>query len=1004
MSEEAAHLAREAKGLHQGLKESLKIRDPWDKDVGYQRKNLRWQYLRLLFVHPFAAESRDAETHLWMQTSYTFITIYKRRISSLDSAMHGSTRQNHQQQHRQHGVEYRKLLQRFRQFLTDEEKFWTQLVVRIYKSFALSDAQRALVTLGIVMPEDEVVPPATEGASSRRDFPLEADSVSPALASATPDQLESRIAMLSKALVCLGDIARYKEQYNEAGGRPRAGHEDGPPVVQLGRGGRNRRGGAAAVMPPTMARMRDYKRAQECYEQARLLLPYDGNPSHQLAILASYQKDTFNSLVHYYRSLCVRRPYDTASENMAVVLSKALEQWKSRQVQQEEAGGEAKNGLTPRERINAFKGKLIAMHALWQHTSDEANPMLPDLNREIISEFKSLVSERFLPDDMISKTLVLAQGALWRHRMTRSTLGTSHGARATGAVLIESRIATHLLDLHLALLEVGIAQLAEAPAEDDGEHDLAQRITAPFRRTLPALRLAGKWVRGNVKYVSLPASQPQEERHSKHIESTIYGKNAEKREKHSMLSIDPQAFWQAYAEFSSTLLRAFPLDKLPVLNSPLEEDREMLGFLPLKNFMFGEVKSVGAAGADSLTADEGKVVPVPEQVHPNVEQLMRIWDLLADARSLVSDENSPLILSNNQFVLQNPDEVHPTVTQSNMDQSQQLGELPVFSATSQDKPEYHDLDDDNLTELSRTTDDPVSDAMREALAHSGETLSYSDDGSDDVILMDRNSFSMNSPPRLVAPVSTVSTTPHRSKHSSPVTRLSPPRAQPLSPLSRHIGIETTPEISKLLSVTAEDLLKGLARKPNHGELPPPQNGGGLPPPMLFGSGALGSSTQSIWSPSFDSSSSRYPGAAGTNLSSSHRSNSLYYTTPVPSLAAPYTVQSNQNREATHFLAPPIHPTSPIGGHRRASSMARLQSSIPNQRPYYDPSKSYVLAAQPSSSLLHSTGSPTAYMDPASSPSSNRPYYRQSPPGYLSYHSGLRAGHNQFILDPWNGTG
>jgi protein SMG7 len=126
--------------------------------------------------------------------------------------------------------------------------------------------------------------------------------------------------------VCLGDIARYRELYNESGGRLRAGCEE---KLYAGRkNARNKRANPLAL--PAIPRARNYDMAQQCYEQARLLVPYEGNSSHQLAILASYQKDTFGSLYHYYRALCVRQPYDTASENLGTVLSKALEQWKAR--------------------------------------------------------------------------------------------------------------------------------------------------------------------------------------------------------------------------------------------------------------------------------------------------------------------------------------------------------------------------------------------------------------------------------------------------------------------------------------------------------------------------------------------------------------------------------------------------------------------------------------------------------------------------------------------------
>ena len=167
-------------------------------------------------------------------------------------------------------------------------------------------------------------------------------------------------------------IGLYKELYNEKGGRPRAGHEEGPSAAPA-RGGRGRRGGGVGA--PQMPRMRNYEKAQHCYEQARLLLPDDGNPSHQLAILATYQRDTFGSLVQYYRSLCVRNRYEPASENMDSILArewgayKAKEARRSREAETEGAGEAVP--IAPRLRVEALKENVIIMHAMWRVSTEE---------------------------------------------------------------------------------------------------------------------------------------------------------------------------------------------------------------------------------------------------------------------------------------------------------------------------------------------------------------------------------------------------------------------------------------------------------------------------------------------------------------------------------------------------------------------------------------------------------------------------------------------------------
>jgi hypothetical protein len=256
-------------------------------------------------------------------------------------------------------------VQRFRQFLAEEEKFWTQLVVRLRRTFAINEATPALIALGILSETEEVVnqPNVVETADgvsnsgARNHFQFPTEDTSTSLVPTTAADKESRLAILTKAVVCLGDIARYRELYNESGGRAKAGQEDNVVAKRA----RTRRGGQPMV--DLVPRPRDYHRAQQCYEQARLLMPHDGNPSHQLAIIAFYQKDPFISLLHYYRALCVRQPYDTASENLGSVLTRALDQWYHRSRRDKHL---APKDSPPRVKVELFKDRIVVLHAVWR--------------------------------------------------------------------------------------------------------------------------------------------------------------------------------------------------------------------------------------------------------------------------------------------------------------------------------------------------------------------------------------------------------------------------------------------------------------------------------------------------------------------------------------------------------------------------------------------------------------------------------------------------------------
>ena len=229
--------------------------------------------------------------------------------------------------------------------------------MRIQRQFALSEVRPALAALSIIPDMEPVIDEPDAGKHVHFRLPPEPVENVPSKA-LTPSQRNNRRATLSKALVVLGDLARYREQYSDGATRPRGGQE---------RGGRGTRGrGSHADLPRT----KTYDKARACYECARDLMPDDGNASHQLAILASYQKDTFESVIQYYKALCVRSAYDPAAENMGNVLSKFLEAWKSRR--KGKAERLPSEDLTRRKSsLMSFKENVILLHALWRLDVEE---------------------------------------------------------------------------------------------------------------------------------------------------------------------------------------------------------------------------------------------------------------------------------------------------------------------------------------------------------------------------------------------------------------------------------------------------------------------------------------------------------------------------------------------------------------------------------------------------------------------------------------------------------
>jgi len=54
------------------------------------------------------------------------------------------------------------------------------------------------------------------------------------------------------------------------------------------------------------------------------LLPENGAPAHQLAVLSTYSKDFMASTYYFYRALACHEPFTTAQNNLTLAFRKVL--------------------------------------------------------------------------------------------------------------------------------------------------------------------------------------------------------------------------------------------------------------------------------------------------------------------------------------------------------------------------------------------------------------------------------------------------------------------------------------------------------------------------------------------------------------------------------------------------------------------------------------------------------------------------------------------------------
>lgn len=107
-----------------------------------------------------------------------------------------------------------------------------------------------------------------------------------------PEDLNTQCALLSaqKCLLCLGDLARYKEQIEETS---------------------------------------NFGKARQYYQQASNIEPRNGRPFNQLAILAMNTKRKFEAVYYNMRCLMSKNPFTSSQESLTVIFDEINRKWEA---------------------------------------------------------------------------------------------------------------------------------------------------------------------------------------------------------------------------------------------------------------------------------------------------------------------------------------------------------------------------------------------------------------------------------------------------------------------------------------------------------------------------------------------------------------------------------------------------------------------------------------------------------------------------------------------------
>lgn len=229
---------------------------------------------------------------IWSDTTYLLINKYRACIKAADTQQSGSAPKLKPKggadvaiSKQQRGksvtgpVEWRKLVARFRTFLSNEEKFYHGFLLRLVETFGLEAVQESALAVDPTQPDSSFSShrdrkiPQPQQLQPRASLEIETvsheafpEAATVALAP-TSKEYNQKLQACQRVLIFMGDLARYKELYNEENGRPRAGHEMHEVDVKKTPNGKYK------------ARPRNFIRSVRCYHQARFLCPENGSYS-----------------------------------------------------------------------------------------------------------------------------------------------------------------------------------------------------------------------------------------------------------------------------------------------------------------------------------------------------------------------------------------------------------------------------------------------------------------------------------------------------------------------------------------------------------------------------------------------------------------------------------------------------------------------------------------------------------------------------------------------------
>ncbi|KAL4223249.1 Smg-6 [Mactra antiquata] len=234
--------------------------------INQLRRELQIRYEKLILLDPDLATKQNVEQMLWKSVFYHMVELIRKQLA-----------ENHSEETKMS----------LNKILDEGTTFYENLLEKLQKTF---------------------------------NFNLE-DFLDPNRL--PPDNLSRtiKLALLSaqRTTICLGDIARYKEQTHDG--------------------------------------KVNYAKARNWYSKAQQIAPKNGRPYNQLAILALYTKHKLDAVYYYMRSLAASNPFLTARECLMTLFNEATKKAEANEKQRYEEK-KKREGLKKKQTISEHRVEI----------------------------------------------------------------------------------------------------------------------------------------------------------------------------------------------------------------------------------------------------------------------------------------------------------------------------------------------------------------------------------------------------------------------------------------------------------------------------------------------------------------------------------------------------------------------------------------------------------------------------------------------------------------------